>query len=370
MVDPKEATDAGSNPAEKKPEGNKPSGNTKKPAPSWAKKAAPKTAKPIAPTTSNSFKGGIKAIEDDTFFYGKGMTTKWLKSKDRLLAYIGGRFTMNEAKSLEKGELVLIGYNKRDEIQTQTDYDALSFSDKEFYKLDIKKYSEAEAAVKRNLSTCFSIIWNQMDRTLKNQVEKDPRYAKAYDDLDAPKLYTIMSDICNSSSTVDHYESRYVELLYNLLMCSGKNHTLAEYYELFNHRVKSAQAAGVDFMSVGYRQDLIDEASVTFGGDQDKIDAYIANNLEGELEKVKNRVLAIIFMKRAGPAYDHCRKEINNDFTKGTNNFPDTVDKAYSILQNYEVLAPTQQKTGGVSELNSSTRSKTGLSFQQKGDFH
>lgn len=248
MVNPKEANEAGGQPAEKKPDNGKPVTGTKEPGPPWAKKVQPKPSKPAPLANRGGFKGGIKAIEDDIFIYGKGMTVKWLKSKEKLLAYIGNRFTMNEAKSLENGSISIVGFNKRDDIKDENDYKALSFTEKELYKLDLKRYSEAEGSVTKNLITCFSIIWNQMDRSLKNQVEKDVRYLQAYKDLDAPLLYTIMSDICNASSTVDHYESRHVEMMYNLLMCSGKNLTLAEYYELFNHRVKAASAAGVDFI--------------------------------------------------------------------------------------------------------------------------
>lgn len=358
----KEATDAGGKPAEKKPDQG-----TKKPGPPWGKKAQQKPTRPAPSANNSGFKGGIKSIEEDIFIYGKGMTAKWLKSKEKLLAYIGNRFTMNEAKSLENGSISIVGFNKRDDIKDENDFKALSFTEKELYKLDLKKYSEAEGSVRKNLATCFSIIWNQMDRSLKNQVEKDTRYLQAYKDLDAPLLYTIMSDICNASSTVDHFESRHVEMMYNLLMCSGKNLTLAEYYELFNHRVKAAKTAGVDFMSTGIREDLIAKAITRLKGDQALVKDYIQKNLSGDLQKSKDRILGIIFIKRAGPAYDHCRKELNNDFVKGNDNFPTTVDEAYAILQNYEAITPAQHK--GQAESNASSKSRTGLSFQQNTDF-
>eukprot|EP00957_Ditylum_brightwellii_P073468 5582787-Ditylum_brightwellii.AAC.1 len=89
-------------------------------------------------------------------------------------------------------------------------------------------------------------------------------------------------------------------------------------------------------MAVGLREDLIDQATTRLKGDAALIDKYIKDELTGDLQQVKNRILGIIFIKRAGPLYEHCRKELNNNFVKGTNNFPNTVDGAYGILQNYE----------------------------------
>ena len=45
---------------------------------------------------------------------------------------------------------------------------------------------------------------------------------------------------------------------------------------------------------------------------------------------------ALVFIRQARDKYDECRRELQNDFTKGTNHLTKTVDNSYALLQNYD----------------------------------
>ena len=82
-----------------------------------------------------------------TFYYRKDMNSKYVISKEKLLAFIGKKYTMSESTSIDKETPSLIG------VPVPIAYDTLKFWEQEAWKLEIKQYSNAEALLHRNLSS-------------------------------------------------------------------------------------------------------------------------------------------------------------------------------------------------------------------------
>ena len=51
----------------------------------------------------------------------------------------------------------------------------------------------------------------------------------------------------------------------------------------------------------------------------------------------EEQAFAMIFLRQAGDCYDEVRRELKNNYPKGNDNIPMTVDEAYSLLQLYQV---------------------------------
>eukprot|EP00536_Pseudo-nitzschia_multiseries_P005181 jgi/Psemu1/11898/gm1.11898_g len=58
------------------------------------------------------FQGGTVGLEERIFYYGKGMNIKWMTSKEKLLSYVGRKYRMSKAASLDTGIKTLIEYKK------------------------------------------------------------------------------------------------------------------------------------------------------------------------------------------------------------------------------------------------------------------
>ena len=151
------------------------------------------------------FVGGCKALEGHIFYYGKGMNTKCVTSKEELLYYVGTKYSANKRLSLEEGEIII---NTADAPATLTksDYDALSFNKQKEWDQDMKGWSEAKRTLTKNLSAIYSIIWGQMTSTLKSRVSTAPDFDKTIKlKSNAIKLLILITTTCGMNSTINHY---------------------------------------------------------------------------------------------------------------------------------------------------------------------
>ena len=80
------------------------------------------------------------------------MNSKYVISKEKLLAFIGKKFTMSESTSIDKETPSLIGFATPAK-HTEVAYKALPFWQQEAWKMEIKRHSNAEALLYRNLSS-------------------------------------------------------------------------------------------------------------------------------------------------------------------------------------------------------------------------
>ena len=76
------------------------------------------------------------------------MNSRYVTSKEKLLSLIGKKYTsMSESASIDKGIPILIGIPKPAKHE-ETAYKALKFYEQESWKLEIKRYSNANASLK------------------------------------------------------------------------------------------------------------------------------------------------------------------------------------------------------------------------------
>eukprot|EP00536_Pseudo-nitzschia_multiseries_P014327 jgi/Psemu1/38275/gm1.38275_g len=130
-------------------------------------------------TSSKRFQGGTTGLEDDIFYFGKGMNTKWLDSKEKLLNYIG------------------------------------------------KKYNETTALVNQNLTSCYAIIWGQLTQTLRNKIKAESDFDKIDNAKNSPKLFTLVTKIFNQTATIDHQPTAIITSLYTMIGLNGLNMTFS-----------------------------------------------------------------------------------------------------------------------------------------------
>ena len=106
------------------------------------------------------------------------MTNKCVTSKEKLLQYIGTKYTASEKSSLKRGKFIINTAEKPEEL-TKQDYDALSFNEQREWDQDMKEWSEAKGNLVKNLSAVYSVIWGQMKTTrLQNRLKTDPDFEK------------------------------------------------------------------------------------------------------------------------------------------------------------------------------------------------
>ena len=332
-------------------------------------KENPNSGKP-----NKKFQGGTKGLEDDTFYYGPGMDNKFLHSKEKVINFIGKKFTASEKISIEMNQLILVGINKPKQYADEADLKKLHFWQQEQWRIDMKKYSECTHTVQKNLTTCYGIIWDQMTTGLQNQLKRDSRYRNIHDTQDAMSLFNLLGDVCNKSTDIDHFMTRTMDTLYGVLQLSGQHMSLGEYYKSFNAKRKTAISAGHEF----YSKEMIKFTNKTIksrNGWDDQNKTYILWKMY-EDDHATECFFAGVFLRMAGERYDPVRRELKNDFTKGVDSVPITVEEAYRLLQMYqfEPKKNFQKGNGNGKKKNEDEAKDTenakskfpGHSFQQK----
>ena len=320
------------------------------------------------------FEGGTKGLEEDTFYYGPGMDKKFIKSKEKVLSFISKRFTASEAVSIEKDKLTLLGHKIPKRIQTKTDFDAMTFWEQEQWRIDMKRYTDNTHTLQKNLTTCYAIIWDQMNTTLQNQVKREKGFTGIEMRRDAMNLFALVAKICTGTSDVEDYMTKSVESLYAVLTLSGNKMSLGDYYKLFNERRKNAYKSGILLASIKQQAGHSDNVVKKNGWDKKTSSEYKAWVVDQE-EHTEEQFYAITFLRQSGDRYEEVRRTIRNDLTKGNDNIPYTVEDVYSLLQRYQ-LEPKSSKKGKGDEKKGNekvhddeSKKFPGHSFQQKTDF-
>ena len=111
-------------------------------------KPAPKAEAPKQIRTR--FVGATKELSGHIFYYGKGMDTTCLTTREKILEYVGSKYTASERKSLELGKLKLVGVRKP-EPWSKAKYDGEPFIKQKQWDQDLKRYNAAEWDTLANL---------------------------------------------------------------------------------------------------------------------------------------------------------------------------------------------------------------------------
>ena len=122
---------------------------------SWSKSKINSSKTKAEQSKKKRFQGSTKGLEDHIFFYRKGMDAKYLSPKNKLLTYIGKKYTASEGISIKKNIVSLVGLVKPQEFPTKVVFELMSYTAQEEWKIDLKKYKRR---VNLNLTLTLMIL--------------------------------------------------------------------------------------------------------------------------------------------------------------------------------------------------------------------
>ena len=173
------------------------------------------------------FQGGTKGLKEHTFYFSLGMDNKFLHSKEKVINFIRKKFNESKKISIKQNQLTLVGTKKPDQHSTEADVKALKYWEQEQWRIDMKRYSKMTHTLQKNLTTCYSIIWDQMMTGLQNRLKRDLRYKNIHTNQDAMLLFKLLSDVCKNKSTdINHFMNRTMDTLYGVLQAPGNKISL------------------------------------------------------------------------------------------------------------------------------------------------
>ena len=349
-------------------EAAKQDGKNKKPWGKGAKKDKEKD-KP-GNDLKRGFQGSTDELKGKIFIYGKDMGARCLLSREAFLLYAGKTYTASEKVSLKKGVITVIGIKPPNKTFTKDQLDKLSPFDKEEWRLNMKRYNEAEAKITFNLSSLYSVLWGQMTTTLRNKVKANKLFEDVEDEQDCIGLLGLIESTCSSTTAITHLPTKMIDQLFDLMGLSGNNMNLGDYYEHFTEKLRIARATGLDLATSAIKT-WLGSRYLTEHPSKTATSQDYADYIKDIKDHANEQLFALVFMRQCGNKYGEVRRSILNDYIKGTDHIPRNIEDAYALVEAFEIETkkksnPNQQKGQENSNPNANQKANGNHSFQQQ----
>lgn len=108
-------------------------------------------------------------------------------------------------QSLEQGTLIVHRVLAPAHLKIKSDFNVVSCSDQEDWKILKSLYNAKKQRVVDNLGQAWKDLWKQCTQALKNWVRTDSMFEKAEVKIDSITLAIMIREVCNSTTTITSY---------------------------------------------------------------------------------------------------------------------------------------------------------------------
>jgi hypothetical protein len=226
---------------------------------------------------------------------------------------------------------------------------------------DYKEAKKVATQYNENMQRSYALVWGQCSPELRNKVKAAATYAAVSAAQDVVQLLLLIRGFCCSfddqrQGTWSLQQAKKKAYLY--IQREGISNTA--YMEEFIALIKVVETYGGEW---GQEPGLI---TAKLQADTPMVD--IDNPTEAELNRAKEAAteeyLAMMFLSGADKnRYFELRNELSNDYAKGNDNYPSTLDGMLRLLNNY--------RGGNKSAPRPDAAGSDGVAFlQEKGCWH
>jgi hypothetical protein len=213
---------------------------------------------------------------------------------------------------------------------------------------DFKKRSDYR---RRNHEQIFPLILGQCSQALRNRMEADENW----NDIDSNNNVMELLQLIQRCMTQRQTRQYPVHTLHDAEACvfTFRQKTLANnvYYEKFKDLVETAECLGSE---IGLHSDRVHALLQDIAADPDVLTVA---KVEDAQARAKDRYLAVMFLLNSDKKrYGSLVRDIENEYTRGTNTYPNTLSAAYAFLVNYRTDRPNnpmEADEGGLAFYNS-----------------
>lgn len=195
---------------------------------------------PAASGNKPNFKAPTKLLENDFFYYGKGMQAKFIKSEKRMLDNVGKTYGPGTLASLKEGIIEAVKIAKPAQ-HTETAFKALAFFEQTLWKSEMDSYANELKQTRTSIKRVYHLLWSHTHDLLRDQIKLDPIYTSMTMESDlckqnnATTLYAIMKRLCNGATVIESPKRTMLESLFNLLFIRGDDYiSLQDYTDVFD----------------------------------------------------------------------------------------------------------------------------------------
>ena len=242
---------------------------------------------------------------------------------------------------------------------TKEEYDE-DMGKRMIWTTSMKSYMKRTDLMESNLRGIYAIVWGQCSPMMQSKLESLDDYGKNSADCDCIWLLKQIQGITHRFEGTRNVFISLDDAWHNYYSyAQGPKQTLHEYLKDYQSLVQVLEhygaAIGTDRPYLDSVKDRVRQAHSGLSEDEYEIkDATAA----------KQQYLAIAFLKRADQRrYGGLWSELENNYTRGQDQYPPDLTNAYNLLLNYRP-APAQRQT----RRNTGEGEVSGMSFLQNGE--
>jgi hypothetical protein len=202
----------------------------------------------------------------------------------------------------------------------------------ELWKMGRRTFKIQTEARRRNSSRVFALIIGQCSQALRNRMEANERWGRINDASDVMALLQLVQHCMIQRQTRQKPTHTLLDAETQLYAFKQRNLANNEYYEKFKDQVTNAERLGSDISAHSDRTEVILEetaADPDLPTDAERAQAQ---------DRAKDQFLAVMFLVNSDHAwYGSLVRDIENEYTRGSDTYPTTLSAAYEYIVNYWV---------------------------------
>ena len=191
----------------------------------------------------------VNDIKNAMFTYDEKMHNVFIVSLEKFLQFVGSKFRPSEQLLSEARCVAVQGTREPKDIETQSQFDAFTFKQKETWKIQLKSWNIKNEKVMDNLNRLYPYLWNQCTLPLKSHLKSHSKYAATKKVKDTVISWMLIEETCTSTCTINLVKQRVMKADLNLKSVYGETNKLLKYFDVFVAQAKVVWEAGVDFGS-------------------------------------------------------------------------------------------------------------------------
>jgi hypothetical protein len=294
----------------------------------------------------SKFEGKCSEIKTSVYDVVSGKDT-FAKMTREIAEYVGREF--DDAGEFRTG-MVEMRLAALIEPAAPVDETPISF---ELWKMARRTFEKQTEARRRNSSRVYALVIGQCSQALQNRMEANERWSQIKEDSDVMGLLELVQTCMIQRQTRQKPTHTLLDAETQVYAFKQRHLANNEYYEKFKDLVTNAERLGSD---IGAHSDRTDSILDEIAADPDM---PTDGEKEQARERAKDQFLAVMFLVNSDRArYGSLVRDIENEYTRGSDTYPTTLSAAYDYLVNYRV-----DKTS-----NTHDADESGLSYYTEDD--
>ncbi|CAB9512359.1 unknown protein [Seminavis robusta] len=246
--------------------------------------------------------------------------------------YTKGNYTRLEIESLKLQELA------KPTVPTAADgTPSTDDVDKEIFKQEVSAFVKGRDKLRENRQNAFSLIWGQCSDNIRTKVKSSADFETMSTSANVIGLLQSIRTVMLQFQTRKYQPLAILESKRRVINFRQGSLTVGEYYRMFKQKVEATEHNGGCF---GYETTLIQAALPT----GTTISDASADEMAKAIATVRDMTLSVMFLSGSDQErYGELTIDLENDYTRGENNYPKTLDDAYARLDAYHIKGRSRQ---------------------------